>query len=180
MATSTAPQRYATSLYELATERGELESVKADVESFVQALTSVPELKSILASPVVPSSKKLAILKQIYADKFSPLLIRFFEIISIRNREALLASVMMSFLDVYLAKKGVVKGTVTSATPLTAKALDSILTAAEGISGKQVQLAQVINPALLGGYILRVGDKELDQSVATGLERVRRSLKTAV
>jgi F-type H+-transporting ATPase subunit delta len=180
MATSTAPERYATSLYELATERGELETVKADVESFLNTLKAAPELKSVLASPVIPSTKKLAILKQLYANRLSPILVRFFENVSIRNREALLASVMESFLDVYLSQKGIAKGVVTSATPLSAKAVDSLQTAAEQISGKKVQLAQTIDPALLGGYILRVGDKELDQSVATRLERVRRSLKSAV
>jgi F-type H+-transporting ATPase subunit delta len=86
---------------------------------------------------------------------------------------------METFLDLYLTRQGIEKGVVVSAKPLTTAALDKVHTLAERISGKKVLLEKKTNPALLGGFVLRIGDHELDQSVAARLERVRRKLKTS-
>jgi F-type H+-transporting ATPase subunit delta len=135
------------------------------------------DLRACLASPVIPSLKKLDVLKALYADRFSPLLNLFFATISRRGREPLLKEIMADFLELYLLRKGIVAGYVTSATPLTAKALAEVQTLADSISGKQVQLVQTVNPSLVGGFVLRVGDKQIDQTVTSRIERVRRSLK---
>jgi len=177
MATSSAAQRYASSLYELAVERGEVETLKADVESFLHNLNESAELRAALSSPVITSVKKLAILQALYADRFTPILNLFLANISRRSREPLLKEIMTEFLELYFLRKGIIAGVVTSAAPLSGKAWDEVQALAYSISGKNVKLEKVINTALIGGFVLRVGDQQIDQSVANRLERVRRSLQ---
>ncbi len=180
MAQSTASQRYAASLLELAAERGELETVKADVEAFANTLKQEPALAQALASPVIPSERKLAILRALYAERFTPLLVQFFEILSRRGREPLLKEIAAEFLRQYLLRKGITSAKVTSARPLEAAALQQVQTLAERISGLKIELEQAVDASLIGGFVLRVGDKQIDQSVASQLGRVGRSLKAGV
>lgn len=175
---SSASARYATSLLELAAERGELEKVKADVESFVGNLKATPELKRALASPVIPSEKKLAVLNQLYAERFTPLLNHFFGNLSRRGREALLPEIAEEFLRIYMLRKGYTTAQVISAQPLGEAALNEVMTLAERVSGMKIALEHTVDPALIGGFVLRIGDKQIDQSVASRLDRIRRNLKT--
>ena len=175
---SSASSRYATSLMDLAAERGELDTTHGDVESFARTIKAEPALAKMLASPVVPSEKKMAVLKALYGERFSPLLMQFFQILSTRGREPLLKEITDEFLRIYLLRKGYTQGTVLSASPLDEKALAEVGKLAERISGMKVQLEQTVDASLIGGFILRIGDRQIDQSVANRLESVRRDLRS--
>jgi F-type H+-transporting ATPase subunit delta len=173
-----ASDRYAESLIQLARERGELDRAYADMEQFTRTLTGSPELGRVLRSPVIPSEKKLAILTQLFSERFTPLTMQFIALVSRRNREGLLAGVANSFKVRYLALQGITQGQVTTATPLSEAELAKIMALAEKVTGKKMQLEQLINPEVIGGYLLRIGDNMIDQTVRNQLARVRRQLKT--
>lgn len=172
-----AAGRYAQSLIQLAAERGELDSVMGDMEVFANTVKSEPELGRVLKSPVIPSEKKSAILKSLFQNRFNEVVVGFFDLISKNTREGILVEVADEFIRQYNMSKGKTQGIVTVAAPMGKKERKSLEELARSISGFEVQLEEKIDPSVLGGFLLRVGDKQIDQTVASRLDRVRRSLK---
>jgi F-type H+-transporting ATPase subunit delta len=172
-----AAVRYAQSLIQLATERGEVDSAMGDMEEFSRVMNSEPQLARVLKSPVIPSDKKNAILKALFSDRFNPLVVGFIDLISKHNREAILGDVAGEFVRQYNLGKGITTGTVTVAAHLGAAEMKSVEALAKSISGMTVKLDEKIDPSVMGGFLLRIGDKQIDQTVASRLDRVRRNLK---
>lgn len=170
-------ERYAKSLLSLALEQGQLDGTYNDVERINSTLHGSKELSAMLRSPVVPSEKKLSIIKAVFDGVASPMILNFFELMSRRGREQDLPAVMAEFKRQYLERQGIVQGTAVSPVELSDRERQAMQDQAEALSGKRVQLSYTVDPDLIGGYLLRVGDRQIDQSVRSQLERMRLTLK---
>ncbi|QNF32413.1 ATP synthase F1 subunit delta [Adhaeribacter swui] len=170
--------RYAKSLIELAEERGILENVYQDMLLFNQTVTASRDLSLMLRNPIVKHNKKLAVLKAIFTGKVNDLTLSFFTIITEKNREAVLGSVATEFLTQYNLLKKVQKAQVTTATPLTPALraeFNQLVINRTGMS--TVVLEEVVDPSLIGGFVLRIGDVQIDDSISTSLLRLKNKLK---
>jgi F-type H+-transporting ATPase subunit delta len=165
--------RYAKSLLDLAIERGQLEAVEADMRHMHEAFVSSRELRVMLESPVVKADKKLDILERIFKANISPLTMAFVALLTRKRREALVDDVVASFLQQLRQHKGIESAEVTSAVALDEKSRKAIHDAAARLAGKQVELTEKVNPDLLGGFVLKVGDKQIDSSVSQRLQAIR-------
>ncbi|KUG06220.1 ATP synthase F1 subunit delta [Solirubrum puertoriconensis] len=169
--------RYAKSLLDLAQEQGTLDTVKQDIELFSNTLEGSRDLRLLLRNPIVQHDKKLAILRRLFDGKVSDLTMRFFTIITQKNRENALEFIGPEFLNQYNALRGVQTATVTTATPLTPELRAQVERLVVGQTGGQVLLQEQVDPALIGGFILRIGDRQIDDSVRTRLNRLRTTFK---
>jgi F-type H+-transporting ATPase subunit delta len=178
MADQRVAARYAKSLLDLGKEMGTLSAVKEDMDLLSKTMAESRELRLLLRNPIVKHDKKLAILKAIFGGKVSDMTLRFFTILTEKNRESAIEGIGPEFLAQYNAMQGIQSAEVTSATPLTAVArleIRKLVTAQTGLT--DVQLTEKVDPELIGGFVLRVGDKQIDDSVRTSLRRMRTSLQ---
>lgn len=178
MADQRVAARYAKSLLDLGKEMGTLSAVKADMDLLSKTMTESRELRLLLRNPIVKHDKKLAILNAIFGGKVSDMTLRFFTILTEKNRESAIEGIGPEFLAQYNAMQGIQSAEVTSATPLTPAAraeIQALVTKQTGLT--EVQLTEKVDPELIGGFVLRVGDNQIDDSVRTSLRRMRTSLQ---
>ncbi|WP_443936648.1 ATP synthase F1 subunit delta [Pedobacter sp. MW01-1-1] len=167
--------RYAKSLIDLAVENNGLEAAFNDMVLFDKVVDNTPELEAILKNPIVPLDKKTGILKGIFADKVSPLTITFFNVVVSKGRSAVLYATSKQFIQQYNALKGIVTADVTSATALSADAKAQIVeTVKKELNANQVIINEKVNEKLIGGFILKVGDRQFDASIASGLNKLKK------
>ena len=178
MADQRVAARYAKSLLDLGKEMGTLDSVKADMDLLSKTMAESRDLRLLLRNPIVKHDKKLAILTAIFGGKVSDLTLRFFTILTQKNRESALEGMGTEFQVQYNAMQGIQMAQVTSATPLTPELraqLQQLVMQQTGLA--QVKLTEKVDPELIGGFVLRVGDNQVDDSVRTSLRKMRTSLQ---
>lgn len=166
--------RYAKSLLDLAQEQGTLEQVKQDMDLFSKTLNESRDLRLLLRNPIVKHDKKLAILRAVFGGKVTELTEKFFTIVTQKNRESALEFIGSEFLTQYNVLRGVQTAEVTTATALTPQLRAEVETLVRQQTGlQQVTLTEKIDPDLIGGFVLRVGDQLIDDSVRYRLRRLR-------
>ncbi len=166
---------YAKSLMELAIERGELEAVYQDFLYLAEMARSNRDLELVMKNPIVSSEKKLAILKALYEKRgATEATLSFFEIICRKGREEVLADIAREFQVLYQIHNSIQVAEVTTTFPLDEKLRAEFSKIVKDISGmKEVKLTEKINPDLIGGFILRVNDRQLDESLSSKLRELR-------
>lgn len=166
--------RYAKSLLDLAEERGELETVKQDMDLFTKTLDENRDLRLLLRNPIVKHDKKLAILNAVFQGKVSELTSKFFTIITQKNRESALEFIGTEFRTQYNLLRGVQVAEVTTATPMDAPTrLEVVKLVRQQTGQQQVTLAEKVDASLIGGFVLRIGDRLIDDSVSYRLRKLR-------
>ncbi|MEY5047092.1 MAG: synthase subunit delta [Bacteroidota bacterium] len=165
--------RYAKSVIDLTLERGNLDKVHADFLCFLNTVNDSNELSLLLQSPIVKGDKKINVLKAIFASTFDNLTIEFLSIVTRKGREALLLSIAKAFIAQYNTIKGIIEVEITSAAPLSSESRASFVSAVSASTGKTVTLIEKVKPSLIGGYILKLDDKQIDESIQSKLSGIQ-------
>jgi F-type H+-transporting ATPase subunit delta len=174
MAESRVALRYVKSLLDLAVEQKALEAVHDDMLLFTSACRN-KSFSDMLRSPVIRHEDKRAILRKIFAKKVHPTTLAIFEIITRKNREPLLPEIASNFHRAYNEHRGVGSARVTTPVALDDKLRDQIRKIASGLTGtKEIELTEGVDPSLLGGFILNVGDRQFDSSLKSRLKSLKR------
>ncbi|WP_266203431.1 ATP synthase F1 subunit delta [Pontibacter kalidii] len=169
--------RYAKSLIELAAEKNVLEQVHADMQLFSQVVSQNRDFRLLLQNPIVKSDKKLAILNGVFKGKVNEMTLAFFILIARKNREAILDAVATAFQEQYRVLQGIQSAEVVSAVPLTPALRDELGQKLVAQTGKRIELVERVDPSLIGGFVLRVGDKQIDNSVKNSLRKLKNQFK---
>jgi F-type H+-transporting ATPase subunit delta len=174
MSDITVASRYAKSLFQLSLEKNALEDVHSNMLVFAQTVDANKDLKLMLKSPVISHLKKWTILKAIFGEKFHHFTLALLEIACKKNRESVLYGVAKEFHRLFIVYKGIQKATITTAFPLSDDLREKVLEVVKNISGmSEVELVESIDPEIIGGYILRVDDRQLDESLSGKLTMLR-------
>lgn len=174
MSIFTVASRYAKSLLDLVQEQGQLDAVKGDVESVISVLKSNSELLAVLKNPIISGDKKRNILAAIFEGKLNPIIVSFFYILVNKGRAAILLDILQEFVREYNEVKGIVNASVTSATPLSEANLAELQKTIETEINAEVILKNIVDPATIGGFIVRVGDRQVDASIAGKLNKLEK------
>ena len=167
--------RYAKSLIDLAVEGNTLEAAYNDMVLFKKVVDATPELEAILKNPIMPLDKKAGILNGIFADKVGKLTLTFFKTVVNKGRSVVLFATAKQFIHQYNVLKGIVTADVTTAIPLSATAKEEIVSIVKKeLGANQVVLNEIVNENLIGGFILKVGDKQFDASIASSLGKLKK------
>lgn len=166
--------RYAKSLIGLAQEQGSLEVVKTDLEQFMAVLKSNPELSAVLRNPIIKQDKKRNILRGIFQEKITPLLVSYFDLIIQKGRGNVLNATAQEFIRQYNEVKGIVNATVTTPSPLSAAHLEAFKNEIGAQIKADVILSNPVDPNLIGGFIITVGDRQIDTSILGKLNKLER------
>lgn len=166
--------RYAKSILELSIEKGQLEEVNEDFKNLAAMGKASRELALALSNPVLTSDRKLKVLKALFSKGCSPITTSFFEIVSRKNRESVLLDIAKEFVNQYNQYKSIQVAEVSTTTPLTETQRNQLISLVKEISGLQeVILEEKINPALIGGFVLKVNDRQLDESLSSKLKALK-------
>jgi F-type H+-transporting ATPase subunit delta len=178
MAQTKVATRYAKSLLDLVAEKGNLEEAFNDMLLIKKTTSENRDLVVLLKSPVVTTEKKVSILSAIYEKHVSKVTMMFIVLIAKNRREGVLAEIADAFIAQYKQMKGITTAVVTSATLLTEEAKKKIQTIVQKEVGGTVEIEMEINPDLIGGFVLRIGDKQLDTSILSRIADLRQEFMT--
>ena len=176
MGTHRASIRYAKSLIGLSQEQKSLEIVKDDMQLFTQVVAENHEFAVILKNPIIPSEKKRSIIKALFGNRVQTLTIKAFDLIVAKGRENILDEIAIEFVNEYNNLKGIVVASVTTAYTISDAQRKEIIQLVSEITGKKVSLLESVNTSLIGGFLLKIGDKQIDESIKNKLAIIQKAL----
>lgn len=168
---------YAKSLMELASENQVQEEVQIDWRLFNELHEESREFANLLKSPVLKASLKIGIVREIFGDKVQELTMQFLELVIKHGRESKLPAIAEAYKQMLQTSKGIKQATVTTAYALSEEELKSINSRVAELTDSKIELDNVVDADLIGGMVLRVGDRQYNGSVAAELRRLRRDFK---
>lgn len=180
MSELTVASRYAKSLIDLAQEQNSLEEIRKDMGFFVDTLKANTQLQAVLRNPIISQDKKVKILDGLFGGKVSQASISFFRIMVNKSRAEILYPTAQEFINQYNVIKHIVKASVVSAAPLSEPNKAQIVAELKKATGGDVVLQTKVDPSLIGGFVLKVGDRQIDTSIATDLKKLKKDFATKV
>jgi F-type H+-transporting ATPase subunit delta len=170
MADFRVASRYVKSLLGLAVEQGSLDEVHRDMQLFSRVCKENRNFVAMLRSPVIRHENKRAILKKIFEGKVDALTMAIINLITQKNREPILPAIATEFHNAYNAYKGIGKAFLTTTVPADKELLEIMQTLSKKLANKQtIELETNVDSNLVGGFILNVGDRQIDASVRSKL-----------
>ncbi len=167
--------RYAKALLELAQEQNKLDVVESNMLDIINAGKETHDFQVFLNSPIIKADKKISVLNQLFAN-FDSLTLSFLALITKNSRERLIIDIALSFVSQLKELKGIVPISITSASALDTKTRDVILSKINATVKGQLEVEEIIDKDLIGGFVVRMGDKQIDASVASQLNRMKQEL----
>jgi F-type H+-transporting ATPase subunit delta len=170
--------RYAKSLIGLSVEKGQLEQVFADMLWLKEVCKNSRDFINLLRSPIVKPDKKEKILAAITGGKISGLTSEFNKLLVVKGRESYLPEIITAFISQYKEYKNIYTVKLTSAAPLSDTIRNSIKEQVKRSSGYQnIELEEKVDDKLIGGFVLQLGDKLVDASIAYNLKNIARQFE---
>jgi len=170
--------RYAKSILDLAIDKGELENVFEDMILLKDICRSSQDFTGLLRSPIIKADKKGKILDAILGGKISALTTAFYKLLLHKEREGYLPEIAVAFIDQYKEYKGIQTVRLTTAVPVSETVRKAILDKVRsGSDAREIELNTEVNEDLIGGFILEIGDRMVDGSVAYELNQIRRQFE---
>lgn len=174
MAIDTVAARYAKSLLDLAQEQGLTETMYKDMQFFKNTVDQSRPLMLMLKNPIVRAEKKSAVIKAAFTNRVNPVTMAFFEIIARKNREGIMDAIAEQFIKQYNKLKSIERATVFTTVPLTDPQRETFKAMViQSTGGKTVELEEKLDSNLIGGYVLRLGDRQVDGSIRNQLNELR-------
>ncbi|MCO6174935.1 ATP synthase F1 subunit delta [Flavobacterium sp. NRK F10] len=173
MAGSRAAIRYAKAILDIAQGNNNSEKVLADMNTIVSAVKESKELKLFLESPIVNVQTKRNALVEVFASA-QPETKALFQLLLENKRFGILAPIGDQYQELYNEANGIENAVVTTAVPLDAALENKVLAKIATFTSKKVNLTNVVDPAIIGGFVLRIGDQQYNASVANRLLQLKR------
>ena len=172
--------RYATALFELALEANAVEAVKADLDRFDALVAESADLNRLVRSPVFSAEEQVQALS-VVLDRvgISGLAANFFKLVAANRRLFAVRDMIKAFRALIAQHKGEATAAVTVAEPLKDQHVDALRAALKSVTGKDVDLDIKIDPAILGGLVVKLGSRMVDSSLRTKLNGIKHAMKEA-
>jgi F-type H+-transporting ATPase subunit delta len=155
---------------------GSLDDAVGEFASLIDVLKSQPKFESVLASAMVSTDEKVALLEKAIASVASPLFWNFLQIVAKRNRLDLLLSIFMQTKILLDERQKRIPVTITTATDIDPQLFSALSEKLRGVLGGEPVIRSVVDPEVIGGLVVRVGDTVYDASIAAQLQSVCRQM----
>jgi len=178
MASARVASRYVKSLIGLAIEQRALEDVLADMKTFAATCRHNHEFLLMLRSPIIRQEKKRAVIEILFKNRMHPLTLAFIGILTRKYREPLLPQIAEAFQAAYNEYKGIGTASVVTAVPLDNEVRAEVERLVRKLVAQPtIDLEERVDPALVGGFVLNVGDRQIDASVKNKLKKLKVKLR---
>lgn len=174
MLTSKVAKRYAQGLLDFTNESGQTDAVFAEMKDVAKVMSESHDLNKFFSTPYIDAKKKEAIAGQIFQN-LSPVSQNLIKLVIKQGREAHLKNIAQEFVKKVEDINGIQRITLTTAAPISEENIEQILKSTDLVNhSSKFDLKRNINPEILGGYILRVGDQQIDASVKSKLNNIKK------
>ena len=171
-------ERYASSLFTLALEDGAVAQVAGALDQFQGMIDGSPDLQRLIKSPVFSADEQLAAVTAILEKAgISGIAANFVKVAASNRRLFAVPGMIRAFREIAARHRGEVSADVTTARALTAAQETELKAALKGVTGKDVTINVAVDPAILGGLIVKLGSRQIDTSLRTKLSTLKLSLK---
>ena len=177
MSGTKAALRYAKAILNFAVEQHKEDNVNNDMSLIVNTLKESKDLQLMLKNPILKTNLKKETIKTIFSSNVSPLTISSINLLIDNNRLDILNEVAEKYTIIYDELKGKEIAKITTAIPLNSELNNQVLDKVKEITGKKASIENIINPNILGGFILRIGDIQYDASIANKLQSLKRQFE---
>jgi F-type H+-transporting ATPase subunit delta len=168
---------YARALFELAVERHLNETVRQEWQALMELTGQEGDFARFLESPSISRKEKTAFFQKVFLDRFSDLMMDFLGVVAAKDRLGLLPVIFSAYTDLEDGRMGLVKGTLTTAVALENGERVRYSEQINRAFRKTFLLKTKVDPSILGGMILTVGDQIIDGSIRGGLQRLGRQMR---
>ncbi|MEE9406737.1 MAG: ATP synthase F1 subunit delta [Polaribacter sp.] len=174
MKNARAAIRYAKAILNLAKDSKEESVVNDDMLFITTTISENDEFEVMLRSPIVKASDKIKVLNALFGGKVNNITLGLFHLLQDNKRIAMLHSVAKQYAIIYDFDKNLQVAKVTTAVPLSKELEEKVLAKIVALTGNNANLENEINPNILGGFILRVGDVQYDASISNYLNELKK------
>lgn len=176
MLTSKVAKRYAQGLLDFTQESGNTHAVFGEMKDIVKIMSSSKELNQFVNTPIIDAKKKEAIALEIFKD-FSQVSKNIIRLVIKQGRESQLRNIAQEFITKVEDINGTQRISLVTASPLSQENIQKIITDSKMVNVSNYDLVTTVKPEILGGYILRVGDQQIDASVRTKLGNIKKEFQ---
>lgn len=169
-------KRYATALFDMATEENAVERYASEIEVVLEAIEDAPEFVAVLQNQKVTLQDKIDVVENIFGEKLSTSIVGLMVLVVKKGRQDFLVPIFETFLEMVRTQKGILKATVTSAVPLSKPQLEAIQKQLVTNTKSEIEIETIVDETIIGGLIIRVGDKVVDASVAGKMQALKKQL----
>ncbi|SOU85874.1 ATP synthase F1 subunit delta [Tenacibaculum dicentrarchi] len=166
--------RYAKAILNLAKETNKDSLVNDNMKLIASTIAESSDLNRMLKSPVVKANDKKTVLVALFGDKVDAIITNLFNLLEENKRMIMLEAIAKQYSIIYDAYKGIQVAKVTTAVVLTKELEDKIQAKIVSLTGNSASIENIVNPNILGGFILRVGDVQYDASISNQFKELRR------
>jgi len=170
---SRAAIRYAKAIIDIAQSSGKSDDVNNDMMSIVKAITESPELKHFLTSPIIKMEVKKSAISEIFSSVQAETN-SLFHLLFENKRFEILQEIAIQYNRLFDESNGIEIAKVTTAFPITPELETKVLAKIGEFSNKKITINNIIDPEIIGGFILRIGDQQYNASVASKLSKLKR------
>lgn len=169
--------RYAAAFFDLAEEKGTVENAYEDMMLLGRICASNRDFVRMLQNPVINADKKNKVITHIFGASVNKMSLSFMSLMIRKRRERYLPSIAEAFADLYKTSKGIKTALVTSAIKLAAHEKVGVLEILGKLTDKKIDLVEITNEALLGGFVLNLDDFQVDQSLSTKVKKLKKDFE---
>ncbi len=169
-------RRYARALFKLGKENNRLETYYHQMKGLQTVVSREDNFSFLLDNPIITISKKKNIFDQLFSGKVHQDILNFLKLLITKNREMYLENIIRAFLDMYQVHANIQKVELTAAIEFDEEILAQIRSLVDHKTGKSSEIETKQEKELIGGFILRIGDKQLDASIQGKLKSIKKQL----
>ena len=171
---------YAEALLQVGESRGDTDSLATEAKALLEAWNASSELQAAMRSPVLSVEGKKNALNKLFSEGTSPAMLNLLKLLADRQRIGMLDAVLERFLELYRELRGITLAHVTSATALSEEQQRKLTEKVKAVAGtSSVDIDLSVDPALIGGFVVRLGSKVIDASLQGQVRRLGLSLARA-
>jgi F-type H+-transporting ATPase subunit delta len=165
--------RYAKAILEVSQNKGTAVAVNDDMKTIADTVHSNHELRDFLSSPIIKVEVKWSAIAEVFANVQEETK-SLFQLLNANRRFELLGNIATQYNKLFDVATGVETAFVTTAIEITAELEAKVLAKAATFSNKKITIVNIVDPAIIGGFILRIGDQQYNASVANSLRGLKR------
>lgn len=169
-------RRYAAALFQRAMSAGLVDAVESDLGLISYAFENSSELLDAIRSPIVNPDKKKAILRQLFGDRVSKITLDYLDLLVDQRREEAILQTETEYIALANVVRGVVEADVTTAVELSKDELARLSAKLKQVIGKDVRLRTALEPEIIGGVVVKIGDRVIDGSLRSRLAELKEKL----
>uniref|UniRef100_A0A7C1F7K4 ATP synthase subunit delta n=1 Tax=Ammonifex degensii TaxID=42838 RepID=A0A7C1F7K4_9THEO len=170
-------ERYAGALFDIAQEKGLMDKIEQELREVLETLDASADFRRVFYHPQVPTSVKKEIVKEIFGARVEPYTLNFMNVLLDSRRELFFKDIVAEYTRLVNETRNVVEVKVTSAVEVPSASKDDLVEALAKVTGKEVRVDYQVKPEILGGLVIRIGNRVIDTSIVRQLERLKEQVR---